>query len=77
MGRHLLLIGWAPVLAVLAIYEAFESRLSWTWAIVVCALAAAVVLKAAKITVLEAQVAKSHPAKEDAARINVRNGNMS
>jgi hypothetical protein len=68
MGRHLLLNGWAPLFAVLALYEGFEGRLSWIWAIAVCALAAAVVLKSAKITVLEAQVAQSRPANADAQR---------
>jgi hypothetical protein len=70
MGRHLLLNGWAPLFAVLAIYEGWEGRLSWVWAIVVCVLAAAVVLKAARITVLEAKAAQSRRANEDAMRIN-------
>jgi hypothetical protein len=81
MGRHLLLNGWAPLFAVLALYEGLEGRLSWIWAIAVCALAAAVALKAARITVLEAKAAQSRPANEDAERITsergARNGNTS
>jgi hypothetical protein len=69
MGRHLLLNGWPPLFAVLALYEGFEGRLSWMWAIVVCALAAAVVLKSARITVLEAQNAQSRPANAEQSRL--------
>ena len=69
MGRHLLLNGWAPLFAVLAVYEGWEGRLSWVWAIVVCILAAAVVFKAARITVLEANAAQSRPANADAEPI--------
>lgn len=74
MGRHLLLNGWAPLFAVLAVYEGWEGRLSWVWAIVVCVLAAAVVFKAARITVLEANVAQSRPANADAERIRLEQG---
>ena len=74
MGRHLLLSGWAPLFAALAIYEGWEGRLSWVWAIVVCILAAAVVFKAARITVLEANVAQSRPANAEAERIRLEQG---
>jgi hypothetical protein len=74
MGRYLLLNGWGPLFAVLAVNESWEGRLSWVWAIVVCVLAAAVVLKAARITVLEANVAQSRPANADAERIRLEQG---
>jgi hypothetical protein len=74
MGRHLLLNGWAPLFAVLAIYEGWEGRLSWVWAIVVCVLAVAVVFKAARITVLEANVAQSRPANAEAERTRLEQG---